>query len=101
MKISDIPFIPLTDDELRMHGEMPALTRKRTQKGLSLRGLASLIDVAPSYLSALESGKKSNPSIRVCVAIATALDVELNTVAGWFLGGRTRGRSKGREGSCG
>lgn len=61
------------------------LTSRRVIAGLSLRELASRAGVAPSYISALETGKKTNPSIRVCVAIAEALDLTVDSVAMFFV----------------
>ena len=47
MKISDIPFIPLTDDELRMHGETPALARKPEPDA----------DMTPAYMKGYQDGQ--------------------------------------------
>lgn len=64
-----------------MTGGNWTLTHHRKAKGLSLRRLAALVGVAPSYLSSLEHGKQNNPSIRVCVALARELDIPLTYVA--------------------
>lgn len=61
------------------------LTARRELAGLTLRQLANKAGVAPSYISALETGKKTNPSIRVCVAIAKALDLTVDSVAMFFV----------------
>ena len=38
------------------------LKEKRTQKGLTLRKMAELIDIAPAYLSDIEKRKRNAPS---------------------------------------
>ena len=38
------------------------IKQKRTEKGLNLRKLAELMDIAPAYLSDIEKGKRNSPS---------------------------------------
>lgn len=47
----------------------------RRKKGLTQSALASLIDVSPNYISAVENGRKY-PSLRVISRIAEALNVK-------------------------
>lgn len=52
----------------------------RNQKGLSLSELASRANVAKSYLSTIERGIQSNPSIQVLEDIASVLKVSVETI---------------------
>lgn len=45
----------------------------RQEAGLSQEGLADRMDVSPSYISMLESGKRY-PSIEMLIRLATALE---------------------------
>ena len=47
----------------------------RASKDMSLRDLAEKADVPPGYLSELEAGKKTNPSLDVLRRLARALGV--------------------------
>ncbi|WP_294466865.1 helix-turn-helix domain-containing protein [uncultured Ruminococcus sp.] len=47
--------------------------KKRTQKHISLRGLAKMIDVSPVYVSSMERGKRAAPTYPVLMKIANAL----------------------------
>ena len=38
------------------------IKQKRMEKGLNLRKLAELMDIAPAYLSDIEKGKRNSPS---------------------------------------
>lgn len=46
---------------------------KRTQKHISLRGLADMIDVSPVYVSSIEKGKRAAPTYPVLMKIANSL----------------------------
>jgi XRE family transcriptional regulator, master regulator for biofilm formation len=50
----------------------------RIQKGYSLTKLSELTGISKSYLSLLERGIQSNPSIEVIGKIAQALKVDIN-----------------------
>lgn len=52
----------------------------RTQKRLSLSELAEAAGVAKSYLSNVERGIQSNPSIQFIEKIATTLKVPINSL---------------------
>lgn len=47
--------------------------KKRTQKQISLRGLADMIDVSAVYVSSMEKGKRAAPTYPVLMKIADAL----------------------------
>ena len=47
----------------------------RTSNEMSLRDLAEKANVPPGYLSELEAGKKTNPSLDVLKRLARALGV--------------------------
>ena len=49
----------------------------RTSKGMTLRELAEEAEVPHGYLSELERGKKTNPSLAVLQRLAKALGVKL------------------------
>lgn len=46
---------------------------KRTQKHISLRGLADMIDVSPVYVSSIEKSKRAAPTYPVLMKIANSL----------------------------
>jgi XRE family transcriptional regulator, master regulator for biofilm formation len=50
----------------------------RQKKGISLSELANLADVSKSYLSQLERGIQSNPSLQFLVKVATPLDTNID-----------------------
>ncbi|AZN39492.1 helix-turn-helix domain-containing protein [Paenibacillus albus] len=52
----------------------------RTERGMSLSELAERADIAKSYISSVERGLQSNPSIQFLEKIATALDVPIHTI---------------------
>lgn len=56
------------------------LRQLRENKNIGLNEFARLIGIAPSYLSALEQGKKNNPSKGIMDQIATALDSTVSEV---------------------
>ncbi|MCZ7665555.1 MAG: helix-turn-helix domain-containing protein [Thermoleophilia bacterium] len=53
----------------------------REERAMSLRALARLIDVTPSLISQIETGK-INPSVSSLYAIANALDVPMDVFFG-------------------
>jgi transcriptional regulator with XRE-family HTH domain/quercetin dioxygenase-like cupin family protein len=57
------------------------LREARTKRGLSVRGLARVVDVSPSLISQIETGK-SSPSVSTLYAITTALQVSIEDVFG-------------------
>lgn len=66
----------------RRTGEIPLLAvsrlrARREERGLSIRALARQIDVSPSLLSQIETGK-ANPSVGTLVAIAAELGLSLD-----------------------
>ncbi len=60
-----------------LEGIGPKLRAVRTERGLSLRALAAKVEVTPSLISQIESGK-SNPSVSSLFALAAALEVPLD-----------------------
>ncbi|MEQ6050175.1 helix-turn-helix domain-containing protein [Lysinibacillus capsici] len=54
-----------------------AIKRGREEKKLSLRGLAKSINISHPYLSQLENGKTTNPSLQIVFKLAEALDMSL------------------------
>ena len=51
------------------------IKQKRTEKGLNLRKLAELMDIAPAYLSDIEKGKRNSPSSEKMAKLAELLDL--------------------------
>lgn len=49
--------------------------QKRTEKGLNLRKLAELMDIAPAYLSDIEKGKRNSPSPEKMSKLAELLEL--------------------------
>jgi transcriptional regulator with XRE-family HTH domain len=72
---------PVTEDVWKSQlAALGALVRaERTAGGLSLRELSERTNVSNAYLSQLERGMHE-PSLRVMVAIAAALDVPLDSM---------------------
>ncbi|WP_017755130.1 helix-turn-helix domain-containing protein [Calidifontibacillus oryziterrae] len=52
----------------------------RIKRGLSLSELAKLSGVSKSYLSFIERGKQTNPSIEVVEKIAAALQTDMQSI---------------------
>ncbi|EKN68972.1 helix-turn-helix transcriptional regulator [Schinkia azotoformans] len=52
----------------------------RMKKGMSLTELAKLSGISKSYLSFIERGKQTNPSIEVIEKISKALSVDLQSL---------------------
>jgi transcriptional regulator with XRE-family HTH domain len=53
------------------------LRSRREQSGLSVRALARLVDVSPSFISQIENSK-ANPSVGTLLAIVSALGITLD-----------------------
>ena len=51
------------------------IKQKRTEKGLNLRKLAELMDIAPAYLSDIEKGKRNSPSPEKMSKLAKLLEL--------------------------
>ncbi len=51
------------------------IKQKRTEKGLNLRKLATLMDIAPAYLSDIEKGKRNSPSQEKMLKLAKILEL--------------------------
>ena len=64
--------------------------QKRAQRGLSLRELARRLDVSPSLVSQIETGK-IQPSVRTLYAIVSELGISLDEI---FAGERQLARSR-------
>lgn len=47
----------------------------REKNGYSLRKLAKISDISPYYISYLENGKKTNPSIKILAKLFKALNM--------------------------
>ena len=57
------------------------IKQKRIEKGLNLRRLAELIDIAPSYLSDIEKGKRNSPSSDKMEKLVEILELTENEVS--------------------
>jgi transcriptional regulator with XRE-family HTH domain len=64
-------------EDLRLLGE--TIRRYRRQQGLTQATLATLTDLAPSYISQVEHGQR-NLTVLALLDIATALHVPLNAL---------------------
>lgn len=53
---------------------MRSLAQLRLDRGLTQRELAHLVDVSPAHLSAIETGKVTNPGIELVQRIAAVLE---------------------------
>lgn len=60
-----------------MFGEL--VREKRSKRGYSLQKVCDLcsIDISPSYIYLLESGKRKNPSFQICVELCKVLQIKL------------------------
>ncbi|MEZ5122779.1 MAG: helix-turn-helix domain-containing protein [Solirubrobacterales bacterium] len=70
------------------------LRASREQAGLSVRALAKIVDVSPSFISQIETGK-ANPSVGTLLAIVSALDITLDEL--FFAPGGEPGSSAPRR----
>lgn len=57
----------------------PRLKTARTEKGISLRELARMADVSPSFLSQIENGK-SQPSVATLYTFTRQLDIPIDSL---------------------
>jgi len=55
-----------------------AIRIARAARGLSQKDVAELVQVKPSYVSLLESGKRQNPSVSVMQQFAVALGIPVD-----------------------
>jgi len=51
------------------------IKEKRTKRGINLRKLAELVNIAPAYLSDIEKGKRNSPSAEKMDKIAEVLNL--------------------------
>ncbi|MCR5308044.1 MAG: helix-turn-helix transcriptional regulator [bacterium] len=51
---------------------------KRQQKGISLRGLADLLGIAPSYMSDIEKGHRNAPTKEILDKMISILELSKN-----------------------
>jgi XRE family transcriptional regulator, master regulator for biofilm formation len=65
-------------EKLRMNGTV--IREIREDKGISLNKLSKLSGVSKSYISFIERGKQTNPSISVIERIAEALDIDVDVL---------------------
>jgi XRE family transcriptional regulator, master regulator for biofilm formation len=63
-------------DEIGMIGKK--IKRLRQQKGYSITELGRLADVSKSYLSQLERGLQTNPSLQFLVKVTKPLDTSID-----------------------
>lgn len=61
-----------------MEGQI--LQRHRKEKGLSISKLSSLTGISKSYISLLERGIQTNPSIDILEKLAVALKVDVESL---------------------
>lgn len=52
----------------------------RTERSMTIRALADLIDVTPYYISYLENGKKKNPSVHIMAKLFRALNMNKSEI---------------------
>lgn len=60
------------------------IVARRKELGMSASDLAKVSGCSWTYIWDLTEGRKDNPGIKFCVKLASALDVDLPTVASWF-----------------
>lgn len=65
------------------------LRQARLRRGMTVRGLARVVDVSASLISQIETGK-SSPSVSTLYAITAALDISIEDIFG-TVGGARRG----------
>ncbi len=61
--------------------DVKVLKEVRRMAGMSVTELANSAKVGVSYVYALESGERTNPSLAVLLRLADALDVPVYTIA--------------------
>jgi transcriptional regulator with XRE-family HTH domain len=55
---------------------------RREEFNISLVDFARQVGISPGYLSQLENGKKTNPSLEVMMNIAQELDLDIDSILG-------------------
>ncbi len=58
-----------------MQGFAETARRARTEKGISLRELASQLGLSPIYVSDMETGRRNPPSVDIATKWAAALEL--------------------------
>ncbi|BBK75864.1 helix-turn-helix domain-containing protein [Clostridium butyricum] len=56
------------------------INKLRKNRNISKSELARKIDVSPAYITMLENGKKSNPSLEILTKISNVLEIPLDTL---------------------
>ena len=56
---------------------------RREEYNISLVDFARQVGISPGYLSQIENGKKTNPSLEVMMTIAQELDLDIDTLLGF------------------
>lgn len=51
------------------------VTKKRKEKEISLRGMAELLELSPSYWSDIEKGRRNPPNLNILEKLAKILDL--------------------------
>jgi DNA-binding XRE family transcriptional regulator len=75
-------YLPIELVERLSAGEHP-IRVWRAHRGLTREALAAAAGVSPSYLTEIETGRKTG-SLRAMVKLATALSVSLDDIAAWL-----------------
>ena len=70
------------------------LRQARLRRGMTVRGLARVVDVSASLISQIETGK-SSPSVSTLYAITAALDISIEDIFGTVGGAARRGGANG------
>lgn len=60
------------------------LTQKRQEKGLTLRELASMVNISHTYLYNIENGFKAPPNDKLLLELADALELSESAKRIWF-----------------
>ena len=72
-------YVPVEVVRRLIAGEESKVKVWREYRGLTLRALAEKADIAPAYLSEIETGKKPG-SVKALAALARALDVQIEAL---------------------
>jgi hypothetical protein len=75
----DRRFVPLEVVKRLISGEESKVKVWREYRGITLRALAEKAQIAPAYLSEIETRKKPG-SVKAMTALARALDVEIEAL---------------------
>lgn len=62
------------------------LKRLRKARGMTLQQLSDATGISPSYISRMERGEKQSPSFPILTALASALNVDVLTLAEGLVG---------------